>query len=356
VPLFPLPSSLFPLPSSSSPPVKVHILRPDSVTPIARYLDRREQNGDSFAVQLEFATVLLYREREYRVMNQSRWLTGTLPAPSPDSPFTPYDLTADAAAILVSVIGTGQFDILDGGSPQPDDLFGLKSIAAEGLARTLRPIRSQRLGWVIYARLLLDLCRFRDAIDAAERAVMLGEPLPGLAVIYDAAVMASTGPNSIGESEQIADKATARAKRLTKKDFRPMSWSRRTMDAFEERVRRSAIRARTRVEGKAFTRFLSTELAFCERERKTALKTFDAARVPRQLRHLVPLARVLGVGDDSCRALFIRRMPISERRAAAKRVRDAADAIDAWLKQLKEPYDGEAAAFFWLLEAAEEMS
>jgi hypothetical protein len=88
----------------------------------------------------------------------------------------------------------------------------------------------------------------------------------------------------------------------------------------------------------------------------SALKTFDATRVPRHLRHLVPLARVLGVGDESCRALFIRRMPISERRVAAKRVRDAADAIDAWLKQLKEPYDGEAAAFFWLQEAAEEIT
>jgi hypothetical protein len=70
----------------------------------------------------------------------------------------------------------------------------------------------------------------------------------------------------------------------------------------------------------------------------------------------VPLARVLGVGDDPCRALFIRRMPTKERRAAAKRIRDAADAIDAWLKRLKEPYDGEAPAFFWLRKAAEEIT
>lgn len=174
--------------------------------------------------------------------------------------------------------------------------------------------------------------------------------------MYNAASLASIGPNSLAEGEQIADKAAARAKRLMKKNFRPVGWSDRTLEALDERLRRSAIRVRTRVEGRAFTRFLSTELAFCERERKTSLKTFDSARVPKELRHLVPFARMLGVGDDSCRGLFIRRMPAPERRSAAKRVRDAANAIDTWLSQLKEPYDGEAAAFFWLQEAAEEIT
>lgn len=62
--------------------MKVHLLRPKSITPIARYLQRRNQNPDSFAIQLEFAIALLYREREYRAMHRAGWFRGTVPAPS----------------------------------------------------------------------------------------------------------------------------------------------------------------------------------------------------------------------------------------------------------------------------------
>jgi hypothetical protein len=336
--------------------VRVHLLRPESITPIALYLTRSEQNKNSFATQLEFATVLLYREREYRAMHQSRWvMTGAKPSPSPDSPFAPYDLTEDAAAILTSMLGQLRSDIMDDEAAQPDDLFGLKAIAAERLGPTLRPIQAQRFGWVIYARLLMDLCRFRDAIDASERAVKLGEPLLGLALVCSAASHASLGPAPMPKSEQIADRAAVRASRLMKKASQPTRWLTRTLEALDERIRQSAIRARTRVEGKAFTRFLATELEFCEQERTAALKAFDAKRVPKELKHLVPLARVLGVGDDSCRALFVRRMPASNRRAAASSIQAAGNAIDRWLKNLEEPYEGESAAFFWLREAGEEL-
>ena len=47
----------------------------------------------------------------------------------------------------------------------------------------------------------------------------------------------------------------------------------RTIDAFDERVRQLALRVRKHVEGDAFTRFLSTEAAFCEQERDAALRT-----------------------------------------------------------------------------------
>ncbi len=79
---------------------------------------------------------------------------------------------------------------------------------------------------------------------------------------------------------------------------------------------------RTAVEGRGFTRYFTTELAFCQSERKASLKGFDVARVPKALRHLVPLARAVGVGDDPCRALFLRKIPRSERRAHARKIRE----------------------------------
>jgi hypothetical protein len=71
---------------------------------------------------------------------------------------------------------------------------------------------------------------------------------------------------------------------------------------------------------------------------------------------VVPLARALGIGDDVCRARFIREMPVSERRAVARQIRDAGGAIDAWLAGLQAPpFEREAAAFFWLRAAADEI-
>ena len=85
--------------------MKIHLLRRESVTPIALYIARRDEQPESFDRQLEFGTVLLYREREYRSMYRSDWmLRGVRPAASPDSPFQPYDLTPEAADRLAALI------------------------------------------------------------------------------------------------------------------------------------------------------------------------------------------------------------------------------------------------------------
>jgi hypothetical protein len=44
--------------------VKIHLLRRESVTPIALYIARRDEQPESVDRQLEFGTVLLYHERE----------------------------------------------------------------------------------------------------------------------------------------------------------------------------------------------------------------------------------------------------------------------------------------------------
>ena len=291
--------------------MKIHLLRRESVTPIAIYIARCDERPDSFDRWLDFAALLLYREREYRSMYSSDWLFRRLkPAPAPDSPFQPYDLTVEAAGHLA--------DAMQIHAPlSPNDLFGLKRSALDGLRRTLRPVKAHAFGWLVAARLHDDLLEETEATVAEARAADLGE-------------------------KQIND-LTARGRVF------------KAVEALNERVRKRALRARTAVEGEAFTRFLTTEGAFCEQQRASGLAEFDEARVPAALRALVPLARQLGVGDDACRGWFIQKMPRRERLAASRMIAEHAAAIDAWLATCDEPHEGEAAAFFWLREAGEEL-
>jgi len=297
-------------------PVKIHLLRRESVTPIALYIARRDEQPDSFDRQLEFGIVLLYREREYRSMYGSDWLVrGVRPAASPDSPFQPYDLTPEAADHLAALIDHVQ--ALDA-PPSPDDLFGLKRSALDGLRRTLRPVKAHAFGWLVASRLHADLIERPEAAAAAAHAGDLGQTqLAG-------ALMAPLG-------------------------------NRMALEAFEERIRRRALGTRSAVEGASFTRYLTTEGAFCEQERAAALAGFDESRVPAQLRPLAPLVRQVGVGDDGCRGWFIRKLPARDRRAAKALIAEHGAAIDAWLATRDQPYEGEAAAFFWLRAAGEEL-
>ena len=290
--------------------MKVHLLRRESVTRIAIYIARCDEQPDSFERWLDFGALLLYREREYRSMYRSAWLFGRLkPAPAPDSPFQPYDLTAEAAGHLV--------DAMQVHAPlSPDDLFGLKRSALDGLHRTLRPVKAHAFGWLVASRLHADLLEETEAAAAEARAAVLGE-------------------------KQVND--------LTSRGIA------KAAEAFTERVRKRALRVRTAVEGEAFTRYLTTEGAFCEQQRAATLADFNEANVPEALRPLVPLARQIGFGDDACRGWFIEKMPRRERRAASQMIAEHAAAIDAWLETCDQPHEGEAAAFFWLRAAGEDL-
>jgi len=296
--------------------VKIHLLRRESVTPIALYIARRDEQPERFDRQLEFGTVLLYREREYRSMYASDWLVrGVRPAASPESPFQPYDLTPEAAEHLAVL--SDRIQSLDA-PPSPDDLFGLKRSALDGLRRTLRPVKAHAFGWLVMSRLHADLVERVEAAGAAARAGDLGETRLAGALLV------------------------------------PLG-NRTALEALEERIRRRALVTRSSVEGAAFTRYLTTEGAFCEQERAAALAAFDESRVPAELRPLVPLVRRLAVGDDACRGRFIRKLPARDRRAAKVLIAEHGAAIDAWLATRDQPYEGEAAAFFWLREAGEEL-
>jgi hypothetical protein len=278
--------------------MRVHILRPESITPIHRYLERQRSAPRSYQVQKEFGVLLLYREREYVSMHRWGMVCGRFPAPSPDSPFAPFDLTPGGARALAETMGTNLT------LQEPYDLFGLKNTAIAGLEDACRRVKAHAFGWLLLSRLLEDCRREQEATRAARQARTLGESMT--------------------------------------KDF-------------DERVRQIALRARVREEGEAFTRYWTTELAFCESERADALAGFDITRVPPELRGLEPLARRVGVGDDVCRGVFLRQMPRPERVELAAAVHAHAAGIDAWLERLGgPPFENEAAAYFWLLTAAEE--
>jgi hypothetical protein len=312
--------------------MKIHILRAESITPIGLYIERHRTSPESYQPQLEFASVLLYREREYRAMNNSNWFFHRKkPAPSVDSPFQPFDITDEAAADLAAIFGDSPSE---SATLNKDDLFGLKDAAVEAIGRVLRPVKSHGLGWLIYARLLTDVCRYNEAISAADQAMTLGERAYGSALASHAALLGDI-------------------KRKPLENERKLN---RAMDSFAERLRKLALRVRTQVEGDTFTRFLSTELAFCERERDAAHESFDESRVPAALRALVPLARQIGVGDDVCRGIFISRIRARDRREAARTIREHGPAIDEWLASIgPPPYNDEAEAFFWLLAAADDL-
>jgi hypothetical protein len=102
---------------------KIHLLRPESITPIERYVERVQSGAGS---PVEFACVLLYREREYRSIYASSWQPDRLPAAGEEGPFAPYGLTADAAAAIAAEVRI-MWDV--GDAPlrvQVGDLFGLK--------------------------------------------------------------------------------------------------------------------------------------------------------------------------------------------------------------------------------------
>ena len=60
----------------------------ESITPIEVYLDLRARQPGSASAQIDFASVLVYREREYLAMFSSRWMMGeSRPSRSASSPF-----------------------------------------------------------------------------------------------------------------------------------------------------------------------------------------------------------------------------------------------------------------------------
>ena len=76
----------------------------------------------------------------------------------------------------------------------------------------------------------------------------------------------------------------------------------------------------------------------------------DPAKVPANLRGLVPLAEYWGIGDDVLREMMQERESPAKKKAMADAVTPHNAAITAWLDGLRtgEPMSDEAAAFMYM--------
>jgi hypothetical protein len=282
-----------------------------SIPPIEPYLSARRTHPASYPAQLSFAAILFEREQYYAALYNPHSQYGEKPPTDHDHAWQPFPVTSAALAILRDL---RHLNTAEPPSEQPYDLFGLKGEALAGLTTVLRPAKTHRLGYLIACQFSNDLCFHEEA----------------------------------RELEQVAARFTT-----TKRDA--TSWI-AAQDAILELFRRQAWRVRKRVEGERFTRFIKSEGEFCEEERQLAMVDFNLQQVPKPLQKLVPLARQYGVGDDPCRAYFLSKISKQNRKRILQEVEPHFDAIDRWIKTFEAGrLPPEAVAFFWLLEAIEEM-
>ena len=88
----------------------------------------------------------------------------------------------------------------------------------------------------------------------------------------------------------------------------------------------------------------------------TIPRQLDPQQVPEDLRPLVPLAQIWGIGDDVARADFIARASAADREALQQAIAPHQARITAWLDSFgTNPMSDEAAGFMYLQLAVEEM-
>jgi hypothetical protein len=309
------------------------ILSLESIPPVEPYLSRRRAHADDCGAQMAFAAVLFERETYYTAMYTPYGLHGATPPASHEVAWQPYPVTAKGREALAA------FRELADLREMPFDLFGLKSEALHGLQSVLRPRKRDLSGYLLAARFALDLCEADAAIAVLDVADQLS-PDHHIALGYRYAA-------GVGGMD-----------RRLRKVLGP-NWSReisRGRDTHHAQIRRHAWRARTEAEGERFTRFLTTEQAWCERARDEATASLDEQLVPESFRSLLPLARRYGVGDDPCRGLFISKTPKPERKRHLALAEPHLDDIQRWTDSFEAgSMPPEATVFFWLLEALEEM-
>jgi len=84
--------------------------------------------------------------------------------------------------------------------------------------------------------------------------------------------------------------------------------------------------------------------------------TLDPTQVPESLRHLVPLAREWGIGDDVERMEYIERSSAADREDLVTAIAPHHSEITAWLDSFgTRAMSDEAAAFMYMQLALEEM-
>jgi len=100
----------------------------------------------------------------------------------------------------------------------------------------------------------------------------------------------------------------------------------------------------------------AAEKARCEEDQKALQRSFDASRVPPDVRRLARWAARYGIGDDVCRPYLLKRLSKKRRAALIRDVERCAPAIKAWLASFGDAVKpAEAAACLYLALGVEEM-
>lgn len=322
----------------------------EGVPLLAPYVAAAREHPDDHAAQLDFAAVLFEREIYFTALYGPYSPHGAEPPRAHSTAWQPHPVT-DAGRDALR-----RRRELSAEPRVPLDLFGLKAEALDGLERTLHPTRPQPVATLLAAAFASDLEDHLRAAAFAER-VLHDAPSHRMALAWAYSVtMMSAGT----AASAVADRSAARALEKRVRRVFGSHWTSgvtRELEKHALAVRRVAWRARTEVEGDGFTRFLKTEGQFCEEARAAAMAPFDTDLVPEALQGLMPVARRFGVGDDSCRAYFLRRASASDRASLRRLVDPHRDAIQAWVSSYSPgSLSATAAAFFWLLEATEGVS
>lgn len=319
----------------------------EAVPPVQPYLLARRNLPDKYQTQLDFAAIVFEREQYYAALYNPHSPYGEIPPAAHQRIWHPFPATETGKASLFEI-----YHGVDTTNAQPLDIFGLKSESLNGLRSTLRRRKTQLFGYLTAARFCYELCLYRESLTLADEVTHLdGENRYALAYMHSAAVCLSEKDRERAANLRSIERRSE--KLLGERWFTEIGKAR---EQHEFNLRRHAWRVRSRVEGEAFTRFIKSEKQYCEEERERVIASVDREKVPLELQPFLPLACRYGIGDDPCRAYFVHRIPRQERRRILREVAPQWSSIQRWIDSFdKASLPAEASAFFWLLEAVEEM-
>jgi hypothetical protein len=130
----------------------------------------------------------------------------------------------------------------------------------------------------------------------------------------------------------------------------------RARNFFRSRLADEAERIRNRREPGRARRLAEAEREQCAEFQRELERSFDASRVPDELRPLAAWAVRYGVGDDYCRPYLMKRLTRRQKDELIRAMDGKAAAVQRWLDSFApEKLTDEAAAFMYLAEGVEEI-
>lgn len=305
-----------------------------SITPLHIYIARWRSRVPGALDDLTLVTFL--REREYLELEAPHRIH--VPPRTPSPLWEPHPLTPEARATI--------------GRPNAKwDLFSTKALLLRAYATAGRRDVQTDMQVQLRLRLLHDLRRAASLVRLATNHLALCASVPAAAYLARTLDLSPRlqGSATLGELRRLIARTIPREQRV-----RPM-WAWKLVDAVEEGHLDAALAVRRRVEPEFATR-LTTRARAAAAHRATSMRGLRLRDVPPSLQVLLPFARAVGVADDALRADLLQRLSADRRKRMRALLQLHGQAVERWLATFSNGSTTEAArAFFWLMEAAEEM-